>query len=309
MLEQPEGGKIQWNQEILIPLQVPLMGSRIVFKVMDEDTVCDEVVGSIMIDAKDYIDDEIVNVPMDDRGKMVTRVAEGMPPVEGERKGSFIPQLDYDDEEKKSSMTAEWYKTARECKNGRFFWKNVYGAPMDCSNKAAANMNENPELGSLWKGRILMQVFAVKTEKPVYKTKDLNEPDNEYSNQFKASRIFRFMAQINSAIALPKEETKYEVVLRVADKEISTGKCVFNKGAYNRFNFRTDTEMATFEAPYLNIDDIGHVFVYLRKKFKLRNKTKDICFFKGHSSDYKNETPEGLTWVQLQPDKAINEVK
>ena len=103
---------------------------------------------------------------------------------------------------------------------------------------------------------------------------------------------------MNSAIALPKEETKYEVVIRVADKEISTGKCVFNKGAYNRFNFRTDVDMATFEAPYLNIDDIGQVFIYLRKKFKLGG-VKDICFYKGHSGDYHNETPEGLTWVQL----------
>jgi len=33
-------------------MQVPLMGGRIVFKVMDEDTVCDEVVGSINIEAK-----------------------------------------------------------------------------------------------------------------------------------------------------------------------------------------------------------------------------------------------------------------
>ena len=84
-------------------------------------------------------------------------------------------------------------------------------------------MNENPDIASFWKGRILMQIFAVKTEKPVYKVKDLQEPDNEYSNQFKAPRIFRFMWQVNSAIALPKEEAKYEVVLRIADKEISTG--------------------------------------------------------------------------------------
>ena len=110
-------------------MQVPLMGSRIVFKLMDEDAVCDEVVGSICIDAKDYIDDDIVNVPMDDRGKMVTRVAEGMPPVEGERKGTWIPQLDYDNEELKREKPDDWYRIARETNNGRFFWKNVYGAP------------------------------------------------------------------------------------------------------------------------------------------------------------------------------------
>lgn len=74
---------------MLIPLQVPLMGSRIVFKVMDEDTVSDEVVGSICLDAKDYIEDQVVNVPMDGT-KMCTRVPEGSPPVEGEKIGKSV---------------------------------------------------------------------------------------------------------------------------------------------------------------------------------------------------------------------------
>lgn len=90
-------------------------------------------------------------------------------------------------------MTQEDYEVARQTKNGRFIWKNVYGAPKDKDNKAAKNMNENPELGSLWKGRILMQIFAVKTEKPVYKVQQMNEPDCEYSRQFKTVRKFRFM--------------------------------------------------------------------------------------------------------------------
>ena len=65
-------------------------------------------------------------------------------------------------------------------------------------------MNENPELGSLWKGRILMQIFAVKTEKPVYKVQQISEPDCEYAFKYRVDRTFRFMVQINSAIALPQ---------------------------------------------------------------------------------------------------------
>jgi hypothetical protein len=38
------------------------MGSRIVFKVMDEDTVIDEVVGAINVDAKNYINPDLINV-------------------------------------------------------------------------------------------------------------------------------------------------------------------------------------------------------------------------------------------------------
>ena len=90
VLVQPKDGEIHWQQEFLIPLQVPLMGSRFVFKVMDEDTVCDEVVGSICIDAKDYIDDAICNVPMDARGKMQPRLKDGEDPADGFSRGKSI---------------------------------------------------------------------------------------------------------------------------------------------------------------------------------------------------------------------------
>ena len=61
------------------------MGSRIVFTVMDYDTIADEVVGSICIDAKNYIDPRICNVPMNGE-KMCTRVAEGEDFLDGEDK-------------------------------------------------------------------------------------------------------------------------------------------------------------------------------------------------------------------------------
>jgi hypothetical protein len=50
--------------------------------------------------------------------------------------------------------------------NGKYFWKNIYGSPLGCSGGNTNKMNENPELASCWKGRILMQIQAMKTEKP-----------------------------------------------------------------------------------------------------------------------------------------------
>lgn len=72
VLVQEEGGQIHWNQEFLIPAQIPIMGGRLNFKVWDEDTLADEVVGAFTLDAKDIIG----------------------------------------------------------AKNGQFFWKNIYGAPL-----------------------------------------------------------------------------------------------------------------------------------------------------------------------------------
>ena len=97
------------------------MGGRLVFKVFDEDTVCDEVVGSIVLHAKNIIGP----------------------------------------------------------KNGVYMWKNIYGAPVDVGGSVSEQMNENPEMGSLWKGRILMQVLAEKTDKPVFKVNKIPEDEVE----------------------------------------------------------------------------------------------------------------------------------
>ena len=113
----------------------------------------------------------------------------------------------------------------------------MYGAPLGKSNKAAEQMNENPELGSAWKGRILMQVFAVKTDKPVFKIEPIPEEAVQKAEKYKVYRTFRFMTQINSAIALPKEDKKYKIAVQIADKIIDTGEPKFVKGSYNRFNF------------------------------------------------------------------------
>ena len=117
---------------------------------------------------------------------------------------------------------------AKTSKNGRFFWKNIYGAPLDTSGKTATSMNENPEIGSLWKGRILMQVIAEKTDKPVRRIQDIPQEDVEMAKNFLVPRKYQFNMQIDQAIAIPEEGEKYEVVVRIAEHEFSTGSPVVN---------------------------------------------------------------------------------
>lgn len=55
-----------------------------------------------------------------------------------------------------------------------FFWKNIYGSPKgqsDSEHKKA--MNLNPDIASMWKGRVLMEIVCEETEKPVAKIKDI----------------------------------------------------------------------------------------------------------------------------------------
>ena len=164
---QTEGGSISWNEEFMIPCQLPIMSSRIVMKLFDEDKISDEIVGSLLFNLKEIL------------GK----------------------------------------------KNGKYFWKNVYGAPLGRMGDNVKEMNHNPEAGSTWKGRILMQVEAFKTDKPELKKAELNKdgPEILKAKDFFRDHEYEVIAQVGLGIALPDTD-KYTVKICIADNEFQTDK-------------------------------------------------------------------------------------
>ena len=64
-------------------------------------------------------------------------------------------------------------------KGGQMMWKNVYGGPIGSLPSAERNiMNENPEVASLWKGRILMNIEVFDSKAPEQGEVEIKE-DNE----------------------------------------------------------------------------------------------------------------------------------
>ena len=53
---EENGNPIDWNQEIWVPAQIPVLSDEIVFKLMDQDEIIDETVGSIKFKYKDILD-------------------------------------------------------------------------------------------------------------------------------------------------------------------------------------------------------------------------------------------------------------
>ena len=47
---------VTWNEELWVPAQVPIINPRVIIKVMDEDTVTDEVIGSLLFDLQEIIE-------------------------------------------------------------------------------------------------------------------------------------------------------------------------------------------------------------------------------------------------------------
>ena len=103
-------------------------------------------------------------------------------------------------------------------------------------------MNENPELASNWKGRILMQIECEPTEKPVAKVKEIDDDLVMKAKEYTLDRKYQIIAEVGQAVALPDHD-KYSVKIIVGGEVFETGKAKVAKKDYNRFNERFDARI------------------------------------------------------------------
>lgn len=153
---------IDWNEEFWIPAQIPIISGRLVVKLMDEDNVFDETVGSLLFDLNDLIKEHCSHDHEKDGHDKSPKAGHGH--GHGHGHGGGGGSHGHDDEEDHHEVKSP------------FTWKNIYGSPLNLSNSVAkVEANNNPELGSMWKGRILMQIEVKETEKPVAKVQRVDD--------------------------------------------------------------------------------------------------------------------------------------
>jgi hypothetical protein len=93
--------------------------------------------------------------------------------------------------------------------NGKMNWKNVYGCPEGVSGHNSDKMNANPEIASWWKGRVLVQCLAEKTEKPLLKVDRCPDDAVETAKEYFRPRKYAISLFISGAYALPYDDKKY----------------------------------------------------------------------------------------------------
>jgi hypothetical protein len=136
------------------------MSSRVVLKIFDQDKTKDEIVGSILVNLKDYLDDSDLN--------------------------------------------------------GKIMWRNIYGSPLKFSGSNTDMMNANPEISSNWKGRVLMQIVAESTDKPIVLQRPMQPEVVVKAAPFFKMNDFDVIAEVCAGIALP-DSNKYTVKIAIAD--------------------------------------------------------------------------------------------
>jgi len=96
-------------------------------------------------------------------------------------------------------------------------------------------MNENPDVATNWKGRVLIQVICEETEKPVAKVEDIKEEIKKEANQYLRNKDYDVIAEIGQACALPKNK-KYTIKMIIGGEVFETEAPRYAKKNYNRFN-------------------------------------------------------------------------
>lgn len=172
--------------------------------------------------------------------------------------------------------------------NGQFFWKNLYGSPMNQKDsKEKRAMNKNPNVASHWKGRVLCQITAEETDKPIAKVANIEDEVLNQAKRFMQKKRYAVIAEVGQAVALPSTN-KYDIRILVGGKEIIIKPKEQKKPVtYKRYE---RTEQIEFESYNQSIDDFESVIV------QLMDGSDPICYFKTSISNFTDPNPKRLNW-------------
>ena len=87
-------------------------------------------------------------------------------------------------------------------------WVNLYGCNATVSNKQAQIQNEDLELSTTFKGRVLVEYSCLDMETPEFKIQDIDETDEEYQGRLSKMVVkdYQIVAEIGSAVCLPESK-------------------------------------------------------------------------------------------------------
>lgn len=180
-------------------------------------------------------------------------------------------------------------------------WHNLYGCPVKVGGDASDMMNENPEIASTWKGRILLHIDCEDSQHPEKAVQRIEDGIKEKAiNQgYFNNKQYEVVWEVGMGICLPETQA-YKVRFKIGEWEVETDKPVEKKDHYNRWRGRQISKM---ECKYTNIDNMGDIFI------QLMDGDKPVCYWRGPASDFKNLQDVKWRWMVLKNDKALNVVE
>jgi hypothetical protein len=186
----------------------------------------------------------------------------------------------------------------------------VLGGIMDVNDDAKI-MNSNPEIGSTWKGRILMQIEAHDAKHPERDVRELEKTIKETAINLKCfkPRPYTIILEVGMGICLPPKTSgglltsasPFKIRVKIGDAfDWTSGNPKEDKGTYSRWSERYNQQ--TIQTIYQSVEEMDKVFVYLMEG------DSPICYWKGGVTEFTDPDPK-FRWIHMKADKAVGTVK
>lgn len=179
-----------------------------------------------------------------------------------------------------------------------FQYLHIYGAPLNKQGKYTDKMNENGEIGSLWKGRVLIKIDYEKTDHPKARVKSIDNKDMlKAIGSVTKSNLWFFEVFLYDAFYLPKEDDKYSIRISIQEDTY-----LFPKKKAQQRNIKWDTNANLKCQTVTNsIKEIPDVFIYL-----VDDSDNYICFQRISAETFFNN--DDILVIKLLPDPSVGKV-
>ena len=180
-----------------------------------------------------------------------------------------------------------------------FKFIDIYGAPYNKKGKIFDLMNQNSEIGSKWRGRILLKILHEKTDTPsteIRKIEDLNLINQ--ARNLSRKNLWSLYAKLYNVYYLPTENEEYSIGIAMQDQETFFSAKKADKSCIDFKQFKTLQCQSLAEKK----DDLPDVFIYL-----YNSKKEPICFQRIKARDfYLNER---IMIIKLFPDPCVDKIQ
>ena len=175
---------------------------------------------------------------------------------------------------------------------------DIYGAPYNKKGKMYDLMNNNAEIGSKWRGRILIKIEYQNADSPTTQVRKVEDFILiEQARKLSRNNLWSLYAKLYSAYYLPNENEEYYIGIAMQDQETFFSSKKIEKSCIHFNQFKTLQCQSLAE----NKNDLPDVFIYL-----YNSKKEPICFQRIKARDF--HLNERIMIIKLFPDPCIDKV-
>ena len=186
-----------------------------------------------------------------------------------------------------------------EGKYGNLTCVNIYGTLKAADNsKGGKMMNENPEIGSRWKGRIYLKINCKDVDYPTAGVQKITDIELINSiNNLGRKYLWSLYVKLYSVSFLPTENGTYEIKMSVQENsEIFAGKEAESR--HIDWNICKSFAIQSFTP---NLEELPDLIIYLTQK------EKEICFQRIKLSKF--HLNDDIFVIKLYPEPCVGKIK